>query len=215
MPGKKKLKVEIEVFFRGNVLISYLQNHPETDILFLDIRLPDRDGVEIGSCIRDVLDNQKLILVYISALEQYAMQLFRNRPFDFLLKPLEAGEIERLMDRILRVTGKGKTCFAYQTRSGVSRVPYREILYFQSLGRKIQIMTEKGPRFFYGKLGELAGSLPEDQFLVIHKSFIVNFTFVREYTQSQVHLTNGDTLPISKSRQSQVRRKIMERERNV
>lgn len=78
---KKKTKIETGVFYTGETLLSYLAEHPEVSILFLDIELPQKDGVEIGKILREKLGRQDLILVYISWKQQYAMALFQNRPF--------------------------------------------------------------------------------------------------------------------------------------
>lgn len=80
--------METEVFFDGNQLISYLKREKAPDILFLDIELPGMNGVEIGKYIRDILENTEMVLIYISCKKDYALELFQNQPFDFLVKPI-------------------------------------------------------------------------------------------------------------------------------
>ena len=52
---KKKTKIETGVFYTGETLLSYLAEHPEVSILFLDIERPQKDGVEIGKILREEL----------------------------------------------------------------------------------------------------------------------------------------------------------------
>lgn len=52
---KKKTKIETGVFYTGETLLSYLAEHPEVSTLFLDIELPQKDGVEIGKILREKL----------------------------------------------------------------------------------------------------------------------------------------------------------------
>ncbi len=208
---KKKLKIETGIFYTGETLLHYLTEHPEITILFLDIELPEQNGVEIGRILREKLDRQELILVYISWKQQYAMSLFQNRPFDFLVKPLQTEQVEKVLDKIFHLTGQEKYCFSYQTQKGVRRIAYREILYLKSEGRKIHLMTEKDEQIFYGKLSEAEKQLPEQLFLSIHKSYLVNICYIKEYTQEWVKMTNGDQLTISKTKRMETRRKILER----
>lgn len=83
-------------------------------------------------------------------------------------------------------------------------------MYFQSVGRKINIIMKKGVKPFYGKLNEIEERIPEDIFLRIHKSYLVNRKYVKEFTYEWVKMLNGDVLNISKINRADVRRKILE-----
>jgi DNA-binding LytR/AlgR family response regulator len=206
------VKLETVTFFTGDALIEYLDENKSADLLFLDIELPGQDGIKVGDYIRKELENEQIFLVYISSKEQYAMQLFKNRPFDFLIKPLKEKEIFELLDRIYRLMGKGNQNFEYQEKGVYYRLPYRDIFYFQSAGRRINIVTAKGIKGFYGKLTEVEKALPAGLFLNIHKSYLVNVHYVEEYTYEWVKMVNGDILSISKIHRATVRKKILERE---
>lgn len=62
---------------------------------------------------------------------------------------------------------------------------------------------------FYGKLSAIEEQAP-DFFLKIHKSYLINRNYVKEFTYEQVKMTNGDLLSISKVNRADVRRKILE-----
>lgn len=81
-------EIDVEIFQGGeNAAFQIAQN--EYDILFLDIDLGDVKGFEIGKQIRDELKNNKIQIVYISGDTSYAMELFKTRPFDFVVKPVD------------------------------------------------------------------------------------------------------------------------------
>lgn len=210
--AKRNIRLHTEVFFRGDTMKQYFSAGQEADVLFLDIRIPAIDGVELGAFIRDELENEKMCIVYISSREQYALQLFQNRPFDFLIKPLERQKIFQVMDRICRVMGKEIREFEFQDHGTLHRVPWQEIYYFQSDGRKIRVFTKVKNYCFYGKLCDIEKKVPEKLFLSIHKSYLINFTYVREYHYEWVQMVNGDVLGISKRNRAEIRKVIMERE---
>ncbi|MDO4337214.1 MAG: LytTR family DNA-binding domain-containing protein [Eubacteriales bacterium] len=212
--SERGVKLQTDVFFSGDALIDYLYKEEAPDILFLDIELPGVNGVVVGDYVRRILENEQIFIVYISSKEQYALQLFKNRPFDFLVKPLNAEKIFRVLDNIYRIVGKSNCDFEYQNKGITYRVQYRDILYFQSIGRKINIVLRQETKGFYGKLTDVEAKLPKYLFLNIHKSYLINFNYVKEYTYEWVKMVNGDILNISKANRAEVRRKILEREAN-
>lgn len=97
----------------------------------------------------------------------------------------------------------------YQNHNDSFRIAYNDILYFQSEGRKINIVMKDGIETFYGKLSAMEEKVPEF-FLRIHKSYLVNQNYVKEFTYEWVKMINGDILNISKANRAKVRRKILE-----
>ena len=88
------LIIEIDVFYTGEDYLKYLEREPSLDILFLDIELGKVNGILIGRMIRSALENESTQIVYVSSKESYALQLFKNRPLDFLVKPSKQLKIE-------------------------------------------------------------------------------------------------------------------------
>ena len=206
---EKRVPLVTEVFYSGDILLDYLKRE-KINILFLDIELPGKDGVMVGKYIREVLEEENIFLVYISSKENYALQLFQNRPFDFLVKPIEQAKIYHVLDNICRISGKNSAEFKFQVQNSTYCILYKDILYFQSDGRKINIVMKKEVRTFYGKLNEIEEKLPENLFLRIHKSYLVNKSYVKGFTYEWVKMLNGDVLNISKITRADVRRKILE-----
>ena len=206
---EKRVPLVTEVFYSGDILLDYLKRE-KINILFLDIELPGKDGVMVGKYIREVLEEENIFLVYISSKDNYALQLFQNRPFDFLVKPIEQAKIYHVLDNICRISGKNSAEFKFQVQNSTYCILYKDILYFQSDGRKINIVMKKEVRTFYGKLNEIEEKLPENLFLRIHKSYLVNKSYVKGFTYEWVKMLNGDVLNISKINRADVRRKILE-----
>ena len=207
---EKCIKLEVDVFFDGDTLTEYLKKEKAPDILFLDIELPGMNGVEVGKYIRDILRNTDMFMIYISSKKEYALELFQNQPFDFLIKPIKKERLYHVMEKIFSIIGKNECNFEYKNQGNSYRIMYKDILYFQSTGRKINIVMKKEIRTFYGKLNEIEKRIPENVFLRIHKSYLVNKNYVKEFTYEWVKMLNGDVLNISKINRADVRRKILE-----
>ena len=112
--------------------------------------------------------------------------------------------------KIFSILDRSESNFEYKNQGNSYRIMYKDILYFQSNGRKINIVMKKETRDFYGKLSEVEKACPESLFLRIHKSYLVNMHYVKEITYKWIKMINEDILDISKSNRVEIRRKVME-----
>ncbi|HBC97156.1 MAG TPA: DNA-binding response regulator, partial [Clostridium sp.] len=104
---------EITVFCTGEELCDLLYNGIHYDIIFLDIELCEINGVEVGKKIREELNDELTQIVYISAKESYAMDLFDIRPLNFLVKPLKREKIESVFITARKVLGSSNQYYEY------------------------------------------------------------------------------------------------------
>lgn len=201
------IKFEIEVWYSGESLERDMKKGMGLDILFLDIELLQKNGIEVGTFIRDELEDTDIHIVYISSKEGYAMQLFQVQPLDFLIKPISEEKLKRVIIRSMKRKKNEESCFEYQKGSQFFRIPMKEILYFMSMDKKILIIKKDGQEEFYGKLKNMTEQLPAD-FLMIHQSYIIHQEYVSEFSYESVKMMNGDILSISKPYRKEVRTKI-------
>ena len=205
------IQLDTNVWYTGEGLKDYLEKGNPLDILFLDIELFQMTGIEVGNYIRNQLDDMGMQIIYISGKASYAQQLFKTQPLDFLVKPISQGQIRDVLEMAFRVMKKKKERFEFQQGKDYYYVPMGDIVYFGSEGRKVKIVTPKETFEFYGRLKEVAKRLPED-FIVIHKSYIVNKEYIFRYTYEMVELVNGTILTISPANRKQVRERILREE---
>ncbi len=207
LSGELSVRFETEVWYSGESLESDLKKGVGLDILFLDIELLQKNGIEVGTFIRDELEDTDTHIVYISSKESYAMQLFQVQPLDFLIKPISEEKLKAVLIRSMKRKRNEENCFEYQKGSQFFRIPMKEILYFMSMDKRILMVKRDGQEEFYGKLKNLAEQLPKD-FLMIHQSYLIHQKYVSEYSYESVTMMNGDVLSISKPYRKEVRAKI-------
>lgn len=207
--GKEKnIPMEIEIFHRGEELRRFL-GREEADILFLDIMLPKADGVRVGRYIREILEDNKLDLVYISSRTDYAMELFQNHPIDFLVKPIKKEKLFHVLDRSIKKREEKRGFLKLKGKNGSLQIACRDIICFQSKGRQIQLMGRKGTETFYGKLDDVQEKLSSDIFLRIHKSFLININYIETYNYKSLCLHRVGELSISARHRPSVREKLL------
>ena len=206
--SEKAVPAEVQVWYTGELLRDYLEAGNHLDILFLDIELLRMTGIELGHYIRGHLDDTGMQIVYISGKPSYARQLFKTQPLDFLVKPISQEQICDTMDTALKLIRRKKQRFEFQRGKEHYYLPMGDIVYLESQGRKIRVMTPKAAFEFYGRLKETAKALSED-FVVIHQSYVVNKEYVFRYTYETVELTDGTVLTISPANRKAVREQIL------
>ncbi len=202
------IQINVQIWYTGEELRDYLKMGSHLDILFLDIELYQMTGIEVGCYIRNELDNMGLQIVYISGKTSYAQDLFKTQPLDFLVKPITPKQINRTIETAIKVIKRRCERFEFQQGKEHFYIKQGEILYFESSGRKINIVTVHDTYEFYGKLNEIIKELSED-FIEIHKSYVINMAHVLRYTYEMVQLDNGTRLTISQNKRSQVRKRIL------
>lgn len=208
---KTSTPIEVEVFYSGETLCSFIRKNHIFDLIILDIELDLIDGIEVGRKIREEMNDEITKLLYISGTQGYAMDLFENRPFNFLIKPLKEETIIKYLEKAIKLTDKGKRFFEFGTGRTFYKIPYEEIVYFESEDKKIRIITRNGTYEYYGKLSDIEKVVPGREFLLIHKSYIVNYLYVSESQYEKLYLTNGRELPISQPYRKNVRDILMKR----
>ncbi|MGD9568292.1 MAG: LytR/AlgR family response regulator transcription factor [Sedimentibacter sp.] len=204
-------EIETEVYYSGEELCNFLYNGNSYNIIFLDIELCEINGVEVGKKIRNELNDEYTQIVYISSKESYAMELFEVRPLNFLIKPFSKEKIESVLLKAIKLLDKGNHFFEYKNGNITFSVKINDILYFESNGRKVDIVLSDETKSFYGKLSTVEEQLSNQDFVMIHKSYLINFNFCIEYTYEYVKMSNQEILTISQNNRKAVREKLMQR----
>lgn len=206
------IRAELFKFYDGNAFFRFMESNSPLDLLFLDIEMKGMNGVEIGNRLRENQEYDITQIVYISGKDKYAMQLFKNHPLDFLIKPVKSEHIQEILKSYMRIYEKSPVFFEFSTGKYFRQIPENNIMYFQSEGKKIHIKIHQGEtQEFYGKMSEVARKLNGNKFCTVHKSFIVNLNYVWEFRPKELIMTDKTVIPISQSLRKTVQEKILER----
>ncbi|MEG2769902.1 MAG: LytTR family DNA-binding domain-containing protein [Oscillospiraceae bacterium] len=196
--------IETEVFYSGAELCKHMSNNESFDLIFLDIEMEDVNGVEVGKIIREQMCNQAIQIVYISGKNNYCLELFAIRPMDFVQKPVTKEKIVKEINLFLSLTAIDERLFRYKQGHISYAEPIKNILYFESQNRTIKIITRDKETEFYSTLQDIQQSLCGCNFVLIHKSFLVNYAHIVEFGSKELKMSNNVILPISQQRRKDV-----------
>lgn len=204
--GTLSENISIDIFYSGEALISDIREEENLyDLIFLDIELGGKiNGVEVGRIIRGEMDDYITQIVYISSKNNYDRQLFDVQPLHFLQKPIDVLKIENDIKLAIKISGKENRFFEFKNLRNITKVPYKDILYFESRGREIILVSCKTQHIFYNNIHSLSKILP-DFFIYPHRSYLVNYELITCFKFEELVMSNGDVIPISRNKRKEIR----------
>lgn len=200
---REGISVEVDVFYSGHTLESQISAGKKYDLIYLDIQMENGDGIAAAEIIRKTDEN--VLLIFVSGYDKYMMDLFRLDVFSFIKKPIDAARFEKIFLSANQRICKQRFYFVYRYKNTEYKLPCMDIMYFESSGRKIMIYRRDGSsESFNGKLSDVERQLHEGKipFLRTHKSYFVNYHYIKARTKTEVTLTDGTKLPVSKYMES-------------
>ena len=198
--------IEYEIFTYGDDLIHYMEQENVTfNILFMDIEMPGRNGIETSAYVRE--KDKNALIIFITDHKEYVYEVFDVLPFRFLIKPVTREALNLVMKKAFEHFNLTKQVFFFKQNKTQLQVAFDEIIYFEGNLRKVRLVTTGGEYDFYGKISEVVKKLDGNLFLQIHNSYIVNMDQIRKISESVVLLKSGIALPISKKYREYVRQK--------
>lgn len=184
---------------------DFLTDHQEFDLLFLDIELAPSgsglDGMALARKIREQATGTQPVIIFVTGYERYVFDAFDVGAFQYLLKPVDEEKFAQVFFRAVAQIGTAKEkpgrVLTLQSANTSKTVPLDSIYYIESSNHKVELHLKDGEFACYAKIGDLELEL-QDQFFRIHKGYLVNLSYVDGYSKTEVTLTNGERLLLSK-----------------
>ncbi len=181
-------------------------NHNIYDIIFINTELKKMDGKQLGKCIRKKYWVDVVAIVYVSSKISKIVQLLEVMPSGFIQKPFKQKELYNVLNNVISAIEKHKLkVFSFRVAGVTYKVPLHEILYFESRNKVIDVYTITEKKSFYSTLCGIEAELESQEFLHIHKSYLVNGRHIIQYSYDKVTLTNHVELPISQTRRKKIK----------
>lgn len=185
-----------------------LEQH-KADLLFLDIQMPELDGLEFAKTV-----NTDTRIVFTTAFSHYAVDGYRVNALDYLLKPFGYKDFREASDRALEwftlkkaqtqppetETPQEEECIYVKSEYKLIQIHLNDILYIEGLKDYVKIYTESASRPILSlcSMKSMEERLPSDRFMRVHRSYIVNKQKVRVIDRGRIVFGKA-TIPVSDS----------------
>jgi DNA-binding LytR/AlgR family response regulator len=222
---------EVECAFGGHDALLKASSQAY-DAIFLDVRMPDLDGVELGRVLRRFAAPPQL--VFVSAYDGAAVDAFELRALDYLRKPVSRRRLEEALERIAAAVdaaedhpaegngrrarspsaGESEMIAVAGARGGSTRLINRgTILYAQSHGDFVRIVTEDGRYLLRTTLTEIERRWAPFDFLRVHRQYVANLARAVELRPllggiAELSFSDGQTIPVARRHVTELSRRL-------
>ena len=215
--------LELVATFRSAVKAQEWLRENSTDLIFVDINMPDMTGVEFVQSLET-----PAMVIFTTAYAEYAIEGFKLSAIDYLLKPFGLKDITRASEKAqslyellqlqeqqskmqddhseeseLSNTEENDILSVHADRK-VHLVKLSTIIYLESAGEYVRLHLNDGTKLVtLFRLKNMEGALQAGRFMRVHRSYIINLDYVSGYTKGRVFLSNDDYVPIGESYKEQ------------
>lgn len=210
--------------YDGMSTLNFLNQNP-VDAVLLDIQMPDITGIEL----LDTQMNNSPKVIFTTAYTEYAMQSFDyDQVVDYLHKPIRLTRFIKSLERLKKIltlenefyaknesqsetpsVSSQSNSISLKDNKVIYRISYSDIKYIQSWGNYLKFfLADKNIKIVRKTIKVIESELPSDQFLRIHKSYMVNINCISSIQGNQIKLEN-EQLPIGKSYLVNVKKTII------
>jgi two-component system LytT family response regulator len=212
--------LELQATFRSAVVAQEWLQQNEVDLIFVDINMPDMSGIEFVQSL-DV----KAMVIFTTAYAEYAIEGYKLSAIDYLLKPFGLKDIVRASEKaqslyeLLQLQEQMKGDNSQEESSSDSAeegvlsvhadrkthlVKMSNIVYVESAGEYVRLHMADGSNLVtLFRLKNMESELQSSQFMRVHRSYIINLSYVAGYTKGRVFLSNDDYVPIGENYKEQ------------
>lgn len=199
------VECQVSLFSDGQELLKAAEHF---SVIFLDIDMPGLNGMDTARRFRKFDKQAKLI--FLTSYSEYLGCAFGVHAFSYLLKPARRDVIWKQLKEASDYLEpqQDPVLLEFAASEGILRLDAREIFYFEYWNREILITASGGVYHMKGKITQLSKRLEDLGFSMPHKSFIVNLFHVKSVKGYEIHMVNGDSIPLSQKKSTQFRQEL-------
>lgn len=184
-------------FTETSEALKYMRNYP-VDLLFLDIKMPAMSGIDFYKSVP-----HKTMVIFTTAYSEYAVEGFNLSAIDYLLKPFEH-------ERFMQAVNKANEYYKYLYKQDAAanqylfikadyslvKIAFSDIVYIEGLDNYLKIhLVNSKPLIARMSMKAVMDKLPENEFIRVHRSYIVSFSKVNFVRNKLIHI-GGVEIPV-------------------
>lgn len=198
--------LQIHIFQNGFSLLDAIDQGKRFDITILDILMPEENGIEIARNIRASGTDTEII--FLTSSPEYAVDSYEVKAQNYLLKPVTEEKFFASIDSILAELDEKDTAsfIIYTTEKQYSRIRVSSLVYGEVTHRTITLhladQTMISAVMTFTEFQDILKAYPD--FIYPHRSYAVNMNYIQYVTKSDIILTDGQKIPLSRNNYTKI-----------
>ena len=212
--GEHNLQIQQNAYASGEQLLKTMgEQEKGFDILFLDIKMNQINGIETAKIIRQA--NESIIIIFVSALHEYIFDAFDVEAKGFIVKPIQKQKIYEVLDKSRAKLEQSNRRSLHLYHCGQhKKIPFKDICYCEVQGHAVFVYELEKMNQYQGNLDTLEKEL-DNEFFRCHRSYIVNLRFIESYQNHMIFMQSGEKIPVAGRRQKQFMKALLHFQRNA
>ena len=201
----KSLDMVVEEFSDGAQLLKSFGTW-KYDIVFLDIEMPDMDGISVARKLREL--SEEVYIVFLTGHVEYAIKGYEVNALRYLTKPATEESIREVLEHVIKKQNSEKILWV-KNREAEQSVKLSDIVFLEAQYQNIVINTVSNSYEIRGKLNDYEQSLRPNGFFRIHRSYMVSLSKIMSISGREVTTVGGFRLPIARAKEHEFREAFM------
>lgn len=202
------IECTVSAFLNGAEMISMINRF---DAVFLDVDMPRLSGEETAEYIIGL--EKALPIIFVTNHDDFVFSSFRYRPFGFLRKRYVDSELEDIIKRLDKYLAEIERCYTFNSHNKLISVRLNDINYdinyIEVYGHETLVHTANAVLATSKALSAIEKELSEYGFIRTHKSYIVNTRYIFSVERKSIILSNGENLPVSRTKLTDVKQMMI------
>lgn len=177
-----------------------LETNKIYDLVFLDIQMPEINGLEIAHELKR--RNSKVVIFFVTAYNKYQDDAMDLQIFRFFQKPFDVNRLYSSLDKAMEYIDGSYIDVFIQNKTEHTRILVDDIIYIKRDNRKNYLFTKDNTYIVRESTMEWNNRLPTTFFYLVHKSFLVNLHYVTKYNYTELYLNQTIRIPIASRKQA-------------
>lgn len=193
--------------FHSSFELSAIASHEHFDVYLLDVIMPVLSGMDLAKEIRSF--DKATDIIFLTSSPEFAVESYTVKASNYLVKPIQKDAFFQALDDILEKKAEttSKTMII-KSSLGVHKIQLSNLVYVEALNRKVIYYLKNGEQLASTeRFSSVCDTLMQNaEFILPHRSFLVNMNYIRSITATDMHLQNGKIIPLAQRRVAEIKK---------
>lgn len=200
-------RTEIHTFISAEQFLFQYAEEQDFDILILDIEMGKMNGVDLAKKLRK--ENSALQIIFVTGFPDHMAEGYEVDAVHYLLKPLERDRFFKAMEKAVSHLEQTDSFILLQNHGDTVKIAVNDICFVEVFSHSCVLHTVDEQMEYRTAISKLEDELGE-QFVRVHRSFLVNLEHVRRIAKTEIILDNGEAVPLSRRKYFEVNRAFID-----
>lgn len=195
----KDNKIEVSSFESNMKLLALIEGGKHFDLFLLDVIMPNINGINLASEIRN--RDQVAKIIFLTSSPEFAVESYAVDAFSYLLKPIQKEKLFSVLEKVCTdMCSSQKQYILVKTHTCLSKIFFHQLIYVEVMGRTVSFHQKNGTIIESASTISQIESvlLSDNRFIKTHRSFIINLDYVKNLSPEGFTLTSDKLIPVSR-----------------